>query len=85
MGPRDAAPGVADGCKQPHWSFRWSFLWGHGTLHWVWQVHAGNPSGAFGGRPYKATKRCTGCGGRTRAPPLAPSMELPSGPRNTAL
>eukprot|EP00959_Pyramimonas_sp_CCMP1952_P084307 1763410-Pyramimonas_sp.AAC.1 len=30
-------------------------------------------------------KRCTGCGGRMRYPPLGPSVELPMGPRRAAL
>eukprot|EP00959_Pyramimonas_sp_CCMP1952_P325622 6815201-Pyramimonas_sp.AAC.1 len=82
MGPRNVLLGVADACGHPHWGFRWSSQWGHETLYWVWRTHAGPPTGAFGGAPNGATKRCTGCGGRTRAPPMEPSLELPVWPRN---
>ena len=45
----------------------------------------GPSTGAFGGAPYGATKRCPGWGRRMRTPPLGPSVELPMGPRNAAL
>eukprot|EP00959_Pyramimonas_sp_CCMP1952_P325579 6814347-Pyramimonas_sp.AAC.1 len=73
MGPRNVALRVADACGHPNWGFRWSSLWGHETLYGVWQTHAGTPIGAFAEAPYGATKRCTACGGRMRAPPLGPS------------
>eukprot|EP00959_Pyramimonas_sp_CCMP1952_P397508 8329422-Pyramimonas_sp.AAC.1 len=38
-------------------------------------------TGAFGGAPYGATKRCPGCRWRMRSLPLEPSVELPMGPR----
>eukprot|EP00959_Pyramimonas_sp_CCMP1952_P318195 6658525-Pyramimonas_sp.AAC.2 len=70
FGPRNAVLGVADACGRCHCNTRWSSLWGHGTLYWVWRAHAGGPAGAFGGAPYGATNRCTECGGRMRAVPL---------------
>ena len=72
-------------CELRRWGIRWSSLWGNETPCWVWRTHAGTPTGAFGGAPYGATKRCAGCGGRMRAPPLGPSVELPMGPRNAVL
>eukprot|EP00959_Pyramimonas_sp_CCMP1952_P410654 8605879-Pyramimonas_sp.AAC.1 len=39
----------------------------------------------FGGSPYEATKRCTGRMNHMRVPPMGLSVELPMGPRNTAL
>ena len=46
------------------------------SVYLVWETHAGCATGAFGGAPHGATKRCTGCGGRMRAAPLGPSEEL---------
>ena len=89
LGQRNAAPGGGTACEPRHWGIRWSSLWGHETLPWVGEPHARPPltwgdacetaTGTFGGAPYGATKRCTGCGGRMRAPPLGPSVELPMG------
>eukprot|EP00959_Pyramimonas_sp_CCMP1952_P020503 432666-Pyramimonas_sp.AAC.1 len=45
---------------------RWGSLWGHYILYWVCGTHADGSSGTFGGVPYAATKRCTGCAGRMR-------------------
>eukprot|EP00959_Pyramimonas_sp_CCMP1952_P098776 2064840-Pyramimonas_sp.AAC.1 len=71
MGPRSAVLGAADACGPPHCGLRWSSIWGHEALYWVWRTHAGSPIGAFGEAPcYGATRRCTGCGGSTRAPRL---------------
>eukprot|EP00959_Pyramimonas_sp_CCMP1952_P401355 8409781-Pyramimonas_sp.AAC.1 len=49
--------------RSGHWNLRWSSLWGHETLHWVREAHAGCATGAFGRDPYGATKRCAGWGG----------------------
>eukprot|EP00959_Pyramimonas_sp_CCMP1952_P403702 8459692-Pyramimonas_sp.AAC.1 len=48
-------------------------------------MHAGTPIEAFGGATHGATKRCTGLGGRMRAPPLWPSVELPTRSRSAVL
>eukprot|EP00959_Pyramimonas_sp_CCMP1952_P317400 6642964-Pyramimonas_sp.AAC.1 len=45
----------------------------------------GTPTGAFGGAPFGATKRCTGCGGRMWYPHMGPYVEFPMGPRNVVL
>eukprot|EP00959_Pyramimonas_sp_CCMP1952_P452195 9466147-Pyramimonas_sp.AAC.1 len=52
---------------------------GHETLTWAGEPHAPTPTGAFGGAPYGAAKRCPGLGNRMRPPPLGPSVELPLG------
>eukprot|EP00959_Pyramimonas_sp_CCMP1952_P350677 7347085-Pyramimonas_sp.AAC.1 len=44
--------------EQPHWGLRWSSPWGHETLSWVGGPHARATTGALGGAPYGATKRC---------------------------
>eukprot|EP00959_Pyramimonas_sp_CCMP1952_P026715 560903-Pyramimonas_sp.AAC.1 len=85
MGPRSAVLGVADACGPRQWGFRWSSIWGHEALHWVWRTHAGTTTGAFGGVPFGATKRCTGCGGRLRTALLGPFVEPPMGPRSAVL
>eukprot|EP00959_Pyramimonas_sp_CCMP1952_P212173 4439899-Pyramimonas_sp.AAC.1 len=85
LSPRNAVLGVADAYGHPRWDLRWSSLWGHEALYWVWRTHAGNLTGTFAGAPCGATKRCTGCGARMWAPPLGPSVELPLRPRNAVL
>merc|ERR1712091_640988 len=85
MGPRNAVLGGGDACGHPHLGLRWSSLWGHETLSWVGDTHADTPTGAFGGAPYGATKRCPGWGRRMWTPPLGPSVELTMGPRNAVL
>eukprot|EP00959_Pyramimonas_sp_CCMP1952_P365158 7646432-Pyramimonas_sp.AAC.1 len=55
--PRSAVLGVADACGQPQWGLRWSSLYGHGALYWVWRTYVATPTGALGGAPYWATKR----------------------------
>eukprot|EP00959_Pyramimonas_sp_CCMP1952_P024384 511688-Pyramimonas_sp.AAC.1 len=57
MGPRNAVLGVAVICGYPHLGLRWSSLWSHKALYWVWRTHVGCATGAFGGAPYGATKR----------------------------
>eukprot|EP00959_Pyramimonas_sp_CCMP1952_P345487 7235044-Pyramimonas_sp.AAC.1 len=59
MRPRSAVLGVAEACGHPSWGLRWSSLWGHDALHWAWRAHVATPTGAFGGSPHGATKRCT--------------------------
>eukprot|EP00959_Pyramimonas_sp_CCMP1952_P296597 6204589-Pyramimonas_sp.AAC.1 len=49
------------------------------------EAHANCASGAFGGAPYGATKRCPGWERRMRTPRLRPSLELHMGPRSAAL
>eukprot|EP00959_Pyramimonas_sp_CCMP1952_P177841 3716921-Pyramimonas_sp.AAC.1 len=49
------------------------------------ETHANAATGAFGGAPHGATKHCTGWRRRVRTPPLGPSVELPLGPRSSAL
>eukprot|EP00959_Pyramimonas_sp_CCMP1952_P224574 4695857-Pyramimonas_sp.AAC.1 len=39
-GPRSAVLGVADACTPPILDLRWSSLWGHEMLCWVWGTHA---------------------------------------------
>eukprot|EP00959_Pyramimonas_sp_CCMP1952_P162607 3399628-Pyramimonas_sp.AAC.1 len=68
----------------------------NGCVGW-WLTHAGGASGTFGGFPYGATKSlyCVdetqgagvvlGCGGRVRAVPPGPSVELPMEPRSAVL
>ena len=57
----------------------------HRRPHWA-RPHVDAPTGAFGGAPYGATKRGRGVPDGTRVtmrtPPLGPSVELPTGPRN---
>eukprot|EP00959_Pyramimonas_sp_CCMP1952_P424425 8889616-Pyramimonas_sp.AAC.1 len=65
--------GCAGRMRAPPLGPRWRSLWGHEALYWVWRTHAGTPTGALGGAPCEATKRCTECGGRVQAPPLWPS------------
>eukprot|EP00959_Pyramimonas_sp_CCMP1952_P278823 5829934-Pyramimonas_sp.AAC.1 len=57
VGPRNAVLGVADACAHPHWGLRWSSVWGHEAMYWVWRTHAASPTGAFGGAAYGATER----------------------------
>eukprot|EP00959_Pyramimonas_sp_CCMP1952_P214559 4490293-Pyramimonas_sp.AAC.1 len=76
MGPRSSVLCVAGACGHPHWGLGWSFLWGHGTLYWVWRAHVATSTGALGGAPYGAMERCTGCDGRMWPPPLGPWVEL---------
>ena len=87
MRPRNVVLGVADACGHPHWGLRWSSLWGHETLYWVWRTHAGTPTGAFGEAPDGATVLVrgvpTGGGAAMRTLPLGPSVELPMGPRSS--
>ena len=59
--PRNVVLGKGDACELRHWDLRWSSLWGHETLYWVGETHANCATGTFGGAPYGATKRCTGC------------------------
>eukprot|EP00959_Pyramimonas_sp_CCMP1952_P202264 4229504-Pyramimonas_sp.AAC.1 len=93
MRPRDAVLGVADACGHPYWGSRWSSLWGHERLYWVWRTHLATPTGAAGGDPNGATKRC---GPQVELPmgprsavrgtlPPGPYVELPVGPRNSVL
>eukprot|EP00959_Pyramimonas_sp_CCMP1952_P282615 5906967-Pyramimonas_sp.AAC.1 len=56
LGPRSVVLGVGNGCGLRHWDHRWSSLWGHETLYWVWETHAGCAAGTIGGAPYGATK-----------------------------
>eukprot|EP00959_Pyramimonas_sp_CCMP1952_P067821 1415443-Pyramimonas_sp.AAC.1 len=72
MGPRNAVLGVADACGHANWELGWSSPWGHETLFWVWRTHVATPTGAAGGTPYGATKRCTACGGCMWPSPLGP-------------
>eukprot|EP00959_Pyramimonas_sp_CCMP1952_P355148 7439387-Pyramimonas_sp.AAC.1 len=60
MGPRSAVLGGVDACGLRHWSIRWSSLLGHARLPWVALTHAAGATGAFGGAPYGAAKRCPG-------------------------
>eukprot|EP00959_Pyramimonas_sp_CCMP1952_P269197 5628213-Pyramimonas_sp.AAC.1 len=85
MGLRNAAMGGGTACGHPHWGLQWGSLWGCEALPWVWEPHVDTPTGAFGGAPYGATKRCPGWGKRMWTPPLGPSVELPMGLRNAAL
>eukprot|EP00959_Pyramimonas_sp_CCMP1952_P058424 1220391-Pyramimonas_sp.AAC.1 len=50
MGPRSAVLRGGDACEHP--------LWGYEALSWAGKTHANTPTGAFGGAPYGATKRC---------------------------
>eukprot|EP00959_Pyramimonas_sp_CCMP1952_P110474 2311074-Pyramimonas_sp.AAC.1 len=79
MGPRSAVLGLADACGHPHWGSRWNSLWGHETLYWVWRTHVATPAGASRAAPYRATKRCTGCGGRMWPTPLGRCVGPPMG------
>eukprot|EP00959_Pyramimonas_sp_CCMP1952_P271424 5674190-Pyramimonas_sp.AAC.1 len=45
-------------------------------MPWVGDPHAGIPTGAYGGAPYEATKRCPGWGTRMRTPRVGPTVEL---------
>eukprot|EP00959_Pyramimonas_sp_CCMP1952_P383514 8036698-Pyramimonas_sp.AAC.1 len=54
---------------------------GHETPYWFGETHVDFANGAFGGAPYRATKRCTGWGGRIWTVPLRPSVELFIGSR----
>eukprot|EP00959_Pyramimonas_sp_CCMP1952_P261199 5460931-Pyramimonas_sp.AAC.1 len=57
-------------------------------ISWACGTHAGRPTGGFGGAPYGATKRSTGCvecTGRMRTVPLGPSVGLPMGPPSAVL
>eukprot|EP00959_Pyramimonas_sp_CCMP1952_P336274 7041482-Pyramimonas_sp.AAC.1 len=72
-GQRSAVLGGGNACENRHWGLRWGSRWGHVTLCWVGVAHAGGATGAFGGAPYGATKRCTDLGWRMRAPPMGPS------------
>eukprot|EP00959_Pyramimonas_sp_CCMP1952_P328115 6869410-Pyramimonas_sp.AAC.1 len=52
-------------CGQSHLGRRWGSLWGHEALYWVGKMphcvfgtHADGGTGAFGGVPYGATRRC---------------------------
>eukprot|EP00959_Pyramimonas_sp_CCMP1952_P402201 8428256-Pyramimonas_sp.AAC.1 len=60
MGPRSAVLGGGDACGTHHWGFMWTSLWGHDTVYWVGETHAVHTTGALGGPPYGATKRCIG-------------------------
>eukprot|EP00959_Pyramimonas_sp_CCMP1952_P127702 2671057-Pyramimonas_sp.AAC.1 len=73
MRPRRAVHGEGNACEHRRWGLRWNPLWGHEALYWVRETHASTATRAFGGAPYGATKRCTGCGKRMRTPPLGPS------------
>eukprot|EP00959_Pyramimonas_sp_CCMP1952_P417641 8750060-Pyramimonas_sp.AAC.1 len=77
MGQRGAR-GVCQHGAEPsrerrHWGLRWSSPWGHEALYLLGETHVNTATGAFGGTPYGATKRCTACGRRMRTPPLRPS------------
>eukprot|EP00959_Pyramimonas_sp_CCMP1952_P222430 4649889-Pyramimonas_sp.AAC.1 len=48
-------------------------------------MHVNTATGALVGAPYGAAQRCAGCRRRMRTPPLGPSVELPTGPRNAVL
>ena len=63
MGPRNAVLGARDACEFRHWDLRWSSLWRHEAPYWAQETHASSTTRTFGGAPYGATKRCTGCGG----------------------
>ena len=69
MGPRTVR-GVCQNwavapCGPSRWGLRWGSLCGNepreGAPKRAWVTHAGGPTGTFGGAPYGATKRCTGC------------------------
>eukprot|EP00959_Pyramimonas_sp_CCMP1952_P164479 3438670-Pyramimonas_sp.AAC.1 len=47
MGPRSAVLGGGTACGLRHWDLRWSSLWGHEALYWVWETHADCAAGAF--------------------------------------
>eukprot|EP00959_Pyramimonas_sp_CCMP1952_P119065 2489437-Pyramimonas_sp.AAC.1 len=58
MCPRNAKLGGADACERHHRGLQWSSAWGYEALHWVERTQANVATGAFGGAPYVATKRC---------------------------
>eukprot|EP00959_Pyramimonas_sp_CCMP1952_P441948 9251746-Pyramimonas_sp.AAC.1 len=60
MGPFSAVLGRGDARGHCHWSRRWRFLRGHENQSWVAVTHADTATGAFGGAPYGAIKRCPG-------------------------
>eukprot|EP00959_Pyramimonas_sp_CCMP1952_P168071 3512262-Pyramimonas_sp.AAC.1 len=64
MGPRNAVLPGGDECEHPEWGLRWSSLWGHERLSWVGETHANTATGAVGGAPCGATKRCPAWGRR---------------------
>eukprot|EP00959_Pyramimonas_sp_CCMP1952_P065150 1360124-Pyramimonas_sp.AAC.1 len=59
-GATKRCPGRGTAWGRPHWGLRWSPLWSHEAPPWVGEPHAGTPTGAYGGAPYGATKRCPG-------------------------
>ena len=72
MGPRNAVLCGGDACGHPHWSLRWSSLWGHEKGVLGGRETCDTPTGAFGGTPNGATKRCPGWGRRMRPPHWGP-------------
>eukprot|EP00959_Pyramimonas_sp_CCMP1952_P055897 1168114-Pyramimonas_sp.AAC.1 len=85
MGPRSAVLGWGDARGLRPWDLGWDSIGGHEMLHWVGLTHVGCANGTVGGAFYGATKRCIGWGGRARAAPLGPSVELLMGPRSAIL
>ena len=73
--PKRKCGGRGNACGLGHWGLRWNSLWGYETLYWVcWNGHAVGgethvdlATGAFGGAPYGAMKRCTGRAGMDMA------------------
>eukprot|EP00959_Pyramimonas_sp_CCMP1952_P166097 3471473-Pyramimonas_sp.AAC.1 len=63
MGPRHSVLGLDGARGLQHWDLRWSSLWGHEALYWVGGTHASGSTGAAGGAPNGATKRCAAWGG----------------------
>eukprot|EP00959_Pyramimonas_sp_CCMP1952_P020218 426676-Pyramimonas_sp.AAC.1 len=45
MDPRSAVLGGGDACGLRHWDLRRSSRWGHETLYWVVETHAGCSTG----------------------------------------
>ena len=70
---RCAEIGAVPACERSHLGLRWSSLWGHKKCEGVPNLarcrRANAATGAFGGAPSGATKRCPGRGNRMRPPP----------------
>eukprot|EP00959_Pyramimonas_sp_CCMP1952_P400086 8382656-Pyramimonas_sp.AAC.1 len=62
IGPRSVILGGGGACEHRHRGLRWNSLWGHETLYWAGEAYANTATGAVGGAPYGATKRCVGRG-----------------------
>eukprot|EP00959_Pyramimonas_sp_CCMP1952_P235199 4914759-Pyramimonas_sp.AAC.1 len=49
--------------RAPPLGFRFSSRWGHATLHWVVETHAGTATVAVGGAPYMGPRSAALSGG----------------------